>query len=219
MHDYDPADNGYPSGLWHSVQKVLDDNDRPSAANFALAGSEPDMNRFLYLKSRGMPGGTAGIAISSGVVTPGGGFSVGVEELGPSWVDFPTAAGLTPYAQFNSCAIGDQIIVTFTAAFTVTGTQDFALLKLQAVQDYGGVGLSTQVPGAIATVQKHTDGTISTPVHYVTLVGGITITTPGALRVKLMGQNQGGGGSSDKIGILHGHYYTLRLERVRPFTP
>lgn len=213
MHDYNGVDQ------WHVVQKILDDNNRPSAANLALSGAEVDMDRFLYLKNRGP---AKALVVSSGQVTVSGSTLTGPSGLNATWQDFATANGLTPFAQLNSCKVGDVVEVRFESGFAVA-TQDSADVQLLAVQNSGVSPVAAAVAGAIAHVVANTadttDVTNTVLPQMISIGGFVTITVAGALLVKLQGRNTNSGG---QVGILGdagslGQYYSLRLIRHRPF--
>lgn len=210
MHDYKPEDNSKPRGQWHVAQKVLDDNDAPKAANLALSGAEPDMDRFVYLFVRGPAVGTA---VNNGQCSAGGGSVQGAAGQSGVWQNFSAGNGVTEYLQVTDCQVGDIVEVAFSGGLAAeTAAAEF---RLSATQGYGGGGPTTAaIAGAVSTVRTYT--AMGNGPDRVSVSGTVTITVAGTLRVYLQGKNSNSS-LSYKIGVLGGEYYSLRAIRHSPF--
>lgn len=124
-----------------------------------------------------------------------------------------------PYVDVGTVAVGDIIEVHFESGFgIVDGFQAYADVQLVAVQDYGGANTTAAITGAIARIVETVNDLLPARVG---LGGYVTVSTAGALRIKLQGRNKESG-DDNKVGIVGGtdgvgQFYSLRAKRDRPF--
>lgn len=210
MDDYTPSGAGKPRGQWHAVQKVLQGNDKPSDANFALSGSEPDMDRQVYLYTRGPAVDTV---VSTSQCTAAGGSVQGAAGQSGVWQNFSGGNGVTEYLQITNCEVGDVLEVTFNGGLAAeTAAAEF---RLSATQGYGTGGATTAaISGAISTVRTYT--AMGNGADRITVGGFVTISVAGTCRIYMQGKNTNSS-LPYKVGVLGGEHYSLRAIRHSPF--
>ncbi len=89
-------------------------------------------------------------------------------------------ASAAAFVDFTNASVGDTIKASIVFDYTVTNSPGSFGIELATIEDYGGAGTTTAIPGAKAWI-----GYISADRRQAYLQGTMTVTTAGPLRIVL----------------------------------